>query len=307
MTIKQAILEVLKIDKKPLTAMEVRQVIADKALGDWPSHSIEAALGNFERKGDSRVKRTKKEKKFVYYLSKYEEENENSSKRGYRERDLHKLLSSYLKKNENIYSKTILHEKSQNSKDEYQKWVHPDMIGVQFLKLKNKESNALLNISNRDSIFNLVSYEIKKEIQSDYELKRCFFQAVSNSSWANYGYLVAFKIDRGLIKEVERLNQSFGIGIIELNANPFESKQLFAAQYKALDFKTIDKLCEINVHFKDFIAKTEAFLTASDKYAGAVRQELERFCDNYFETNSDSEIKKYCQEKNIPFEEEDGE
>ena len=32
-----------------------------------------------------------------------------------------------------------------------------------------------------------------------------------------------------LLEEMSRLNQSFGIGIIELNANPFQSKILFPA------------------------------------------------------------------------------
>ena len=44
------------------------------------------------------------------------------------------------------------------------------------------------------------------------------------------------------MSEMERLSQSFGIGIIELSANPYESKILFTANFKELDFKTIDKL-----------------------------------------------------------------
>jgi hypothetical protein len=45
----------------------------------------------------------------------------------------------------------------------------------------------------------LTSYEIKKEIKTDSELKEYYFQAVSNSSWANYGYLVAFEVGDNLI------------------------------------------------------------------------------------------------------------
>lgn len=36
------------------------------------------------------------------------------------------------------------------------------------------------------------------------------------SSWANYGYLVALEISDSLKDEMQRLNQSFGISIIEL-------------------------------------------------------------------------------------------
>ena len=168
---------------------------------------------------------------------------------------------SYLK-SQNIYSKTIFHEKSANSKDDHQKWIHPDMLGIDFLNLKNSVSNALLKVINKSDAFNLISYELKREIKSDYELKKCFFQAVSNSSWANYGYLVAFEFSDSLSDEMERLNQSFGIGIIELNANPYQSKILFPAIYKDLDFKTIDKLCKINKEFEQFI---EQALASKDK------------------------------------------
>lgn len=318
MTIKEAILKVLEEHKATLTYLEVLQKIDEKNFIDWgnsktPSDTIGAVLGDFIRKNDTRVKRVKGKKGFEYYLSKYEEELnltkiiESSPKekvtksKTYQERDLHKLLSSYLK-NKNIYSKTIFHEKSANSKDSHQKWIHPDMIGIKFLNLQNKSSQALLKVINKADAFELISYEVKKEIKSDYDLKKCYFQAVSNSSWANFGYLVAFEISSNLKDEMERLNQSFGIGIIELKANPYESEILFSSKYKDLDFKTIDKLCEINKDFEKFIEQTEALLVASEKYIKGAKKEFEEFCDDYFET--DSEIEKYCKEKNIPFENE---
>ena len=255
-------------------------------------------------------KRVKGKKGYEYYLSKYENElnlseviaKESSKKetsKNYQERDLHKLLSSYLK-SQNIYSKTIFQEKSSNNKDDHQKWIHPDMIGISFLNLKNKSSNALLKVINKLDAFSLFSYELKKEIKSDYELKKCFFQAVSNSSWSNYGYLVAFEISKNLLDEMERLNQSFGIGIIELNANPYESKVLFQSDFKDLDFQTIDKLCEINKDFEKLVNQTEIILNAPDRYLKGSRKEFEEFCDDYFQT--DSEIEKYCLDKNIPYE-----
>ncbi|TJY37000.1 HTH domain-containing protein [Pontimicrobium aquaticum] len=318
MTIKEAILKVLEDNKGSFTYLEVLKMIDTKGYIDWtnaktPSDTIGAQLGHFIRQNDSRVKRVKGKKGFEYYLSKYEDElnlsevvaKESTSKKEtskkYQERDLHKLLSSYLK-SQNINSKTIFHEKSSNSKDDHQKWIHPDMIGINFLNLKNKSSNALLKVINKADAFDLISYELKREIKSDYELKKCFFQAVSNSSWANYGYLVAFEISRNLMDEMERLNQSFGIGIIELSGNPYESKVLFQPKFKELDFKTMDKLCEINTEFEKFISQTETMLIAPEKYVKGTRKEFEEFCDDYFK--ADSEIEKYCKTKNIPYEEE---
>ena len=89
-------------------------------------------------------------------------------------------------KSNNIYSKTIFHEQSKNSKDNHQKWIHPDLVGISFLNLQSKASQTLLKAVNRADIFKITSYEVKKEINTDYELKKTFFQAVSNSSWANF-------------------------------------------------------------------------------------------------------------------------
>ena len=148
-------------------------------------------------------------------------------------------------KNTDIFSKTIFHEKS-ISKDTNQIWTHPDMVGIKFLNQKNKTGQEFLKSINKLDTFKLSSYELKREINSDNELKQAFFQAVSNSSWANYGYLVAFEFSDALYEEMQRLNQSFGIGIIELNANPYQSKTLFPATLKELDFRMIDKLCQNN-------------------------------------------------------------
>jgi hypothetical protein len=100
---------------------------------------------------------------------------------------------------------------------------------------------------------------------------------------------------------MERLNQSFGIGIIELKSNPYESKILFSAKYRDLDFKTIDKLCKINKDYEKFIEQAEKLMTASEKYMTATERELVEFCDKYFE--SDTEMEDYCKKKNITIEE----
>ncbi len=320
MTIKEAIIKSLDDIQQLANYTEIYDHIVKSKYYDFgsaktPSATVSALLGNFIRDGDTRVKRIKGEgRTFLYYLAKNEDnigtdvltgitESRNvvSTKedKSYKERDLHKLLSTFLKSH-NIDSKTIFHEKSANKKDRHQKWIHPDMIGIAFLNLQNQASQALLKSVNRDDTFKLNSYEIKKEINSDYELKECFFQAVSNSSWANHGYLVAFDINESLRDEIKRLNQSFGIGVIELRANPFESKVLFPAKYKELDFKTIDKLCRINKDFENFIIQIEKTLNASEKYINDAERGLQEFCDDYLQ--GDSDVQKYCKEKNIPME-----
>lgn len=319
MTIKEAILKSLDDVNGLTNYMEVHDHIIKNGYYDFgkaktPPATISALLGDFIRNGDTRVKRIKQENgSYAYYLTKNEQDigieiltgstEKTSAKlpkvkaKSYNERDLHRLLSSYLK-NTKIYSKTIFHEHSKNGKDNNQIWTHPDMVGVKFLNLQTKVSQNFLKSINRVDTFKLSSYELKKEINSDTELKKAYFQAVSNSSWANYGYLVAFEFSDSLSDEMERLNQSFGIGVIELNANPYQSKILFPAIYKDLDFKTIDKLCKINKEFEQFIEQTDRLMTAQERYYKSTEKELDEFCDGYFE--NDSEIEKYCKDKNIP-------
>jgi hypothetical protein len=315
MTIKEAILKSLE-DLKALSSNKdvYNNIIKNKYYsfenGKTPESTISALLGDFIRNNDSRIKRVKGDGNFyLYYLARFEQEiiindvispisKETKTKKTYQERDLHKLLSSYLR-SKNIYSKTILHEESKNSKDDHQKWIHPDMIGIEFLNLTSKVNKAFMKILNKADTFKITSYEIKKEINTDYELKKCYFQAVSNSSWANYGYLVALEISDNLRDEMERLNQSFGIGIIKLKLNPYESEILFQAKFKELDFKTIDKLCKVNEKYEQFIALTERLLTIDEKNYKSIENELNGFCDDYF--HNDSEIEKYYKEKFIPY------
>jgi hypothetical protein len=319
MTIKEAILKSLDEIKGLTNSMEVHDHIIKHGYYDFgpaktPPSTISAILGDFIRNGDSRVKRIKQEGgTYSYYLTKNEQEIgidtltvateiQNTKPtinkvKSYAERDLHKLLSSYLKSTK-IYSKTIFHEQSTYGNDSNQTWTHPDMVGVKFLNLQSKVSQNFLKSINRVDTFKLSSYEIKREINSDSELKKAYFQAVSNSSWANYGYLIAFEFSDSLTDEMERLNQSFGIGIIELKANAYQSKVIFPATYRDLDFKTIDKLCKINKEFEQFIEQTDRLMTAQERYYKSTEKELDEYCDYYFD--SDTEMEAYCKDKNIP-------
>lgn len=180
--------------------------------------------------------------------------------RGYSERELHPALTYFVYSNlsfnrgKRILSKTILHEKSKRSG--YNEWIYPDMVGF-FLPLEdwNNEIFELNRISD-NNMLKLFSFEIKKEInRSNY--RESFFQAVSNSSWGHEGYLVAAEIkdDEDLLSELERLTQSFGIGIIQLNLNDIDSSFILfpATQKMSLDWETMNKLSDMNPDFKKFI------------------------------------------------------
>ncbi len=188
------------------------------------------------------------------------EEEKSEPKTSYEERDLHPLLSYFVSANplfsrgRTIFTKTILHEKSMRKG--YNEWLHPDMVGA-YLPLDDWEQDviALNQLLDNNSI-RLFSFELKKSItKANY--RESYFQAVSNSSWAHEGYLVAADItqDDDLHSELERLSVSFGIGVILLNLSDIDSSSvLFPAKSRdKLDWKTINKLFGQNKDFKKFI------------------------------------------------------
>lgn len=214
----------------------------------------------------------------------------------YKERSLHRLLSNYLL-DKNILSKTIFHETS-NRADQAQKWVHPDMVGVEFNEFQETVTRSLLKAAETKEYIALYSYELKRTIDNDHQLKEYFFQALSNSSWANYGYLVAFEISEDVMEEMERLNRSFGIGVIKLSPYKDDTTILFPARKNELDYYTIDKLCRINTDFKNFITRSTKVINAQTEVLEDVKGGLLRFCDKGFAT--DDEMLSYCKENHIP-------
>lgn len=214
----------------------------------------------------------------------------------YKERSLHRLLSNYLL-GRNIFPKTIFHESSSKA-DQAQKWVHPDMVGVEFNEFQEPATRSLLKAAEPKEYVALYSYELKRAVANDHQLKEYFFQALSNSSWANYGYLVTFEVSEDVMEEMERLNRSFGIGIIKLSPYNDDTVELFPARKKELDYYTIDKLCRINGDFRDFVNKAVKVLHAQTEVIDDVKGGLQRFCDKGF--SSPEEIQAYCLEHHIP-------
>ncbi len=314
-TWKEAILKVLKEDKRLVTSREIFTKINNENLYDWgnaqtPQNTVASILSRLERE-DSRIRKVKKDGNWYYYWREYENKlldefdglnnGDDDVSVNYRERDLHKLFVSYLR-SEDIFAKTLFHERNRRGNNS-QKWVNPDIVGVSFAELRHEISSIFQKNIKKNHTFNLYSYELKREINNDYSLKESYFQTVSNSSWANYGYLVALEINDKYFDKIARLNKTFGIGVIKLSPNPFETKVLFPAKRKEIDFPTIDKLISINEEFKEFIEKLNNILDSSNRN---LEETLKRdfkdiFCDDFFTVDSDHDIKMYCEEIGIKY------
>ncbi|WRC53597.1 COG2958 family protein [Helicobacter pylori] len=175
------------------------------------------------------------------------------------ERDLHPFLTYMAYYNENLkcYTKTIFHEESVKSPKGMDRWLYPDMVGVRFLHAELSNENLIAFSKKFDTLpVKLVSFELKKEISVN-NCRECYFQAISNSSWANEGYLVGRHIDTHnpqLMDLLKRLHASFGIGVIDLRTNEDKSAILLNAKYKEkIDYTVALELSDKNPKFSGFL------------------------------------------------------
>ncbi len=108
---------------------------------------------------------------------------------------------------------------------------------------------------------------MKKELNFS-NIRESFFQTVSNSSWANEGFLVAAEIaeEDDFLSELERFSSSFGIGIIKLDVeDPDSSTIIYPAKYKPeLDWDTMNKIAKLNPDFKKFITRVKNDLLSKE-------------------------------------------
>ncbi|WQW51626.1 COG2958 family protein [Helicobacter pylori] len=175
------------------------------------------------------------------------------------ERDLHPFLTYMAYYNENLkcYTKTIFHEESLKSPKGMDRWLYPDMVGVRFLHAELSNENLIAFSKKFDTLpVKLVSFELKKEISVN-NCRECYFQAISNSSWANEGYLVGRHIDTHnpqLMDLLKRLHASFGIGVIDLRTDEDKSAILLNAKYKEkIDYTVALELSAKNPKFSGFL------------------------------------------------------
>ena len=176
----------------------------------------------------------------------------------FHERDLHPLLTAFVYSDShfNCVSKTIHHEMSKKKKKGVNEWLHPDLVGLYFPYNSFGDDTLELMDSFSDCQYRMYSFEMKIGVNFS-NLREYYFQAVSNSSWANEGYLVALRYadDPELQEEMLRLSNAFGIGFIKLNPESIEQSEiLYPARYnESIDWDTVDKLSETNKEFNKFI------------------------------------------------------
>ena len=178
------------------------------------------------------------------------------------EQALYPLLTNYLRNELNVFSLRIDEKKSSNKKGKNgNKWLHPDLVGLEDIGAHWEHTVKECIAYYGDKRTRLWSFEVKKTVNMS-NVREAFFQAVSNSSWANLGYLVAMKIDGGeTMREMRMLNAAHGIGVIQLDTlNVSESQILIPAREKELvDWNSCHRLVQENPDFKRYIELVKQF------------------------------------------------
>lgn len=304
---------VLENTKKPLTPLEIWETAKTSGLsnqlgttGKTPWLTISAQIYVDIRDNPKSVFYQYSSRPGKFFLTKFKEDfkpeeaplEENSEeiiKTKYHERDLHPLLVKFVNSNPNFkaHAKTIYHENSTRSKKGLNKWLHPDLVGVHLPFLDFDIHTLQVQKELYWTAVRFFSFEMKKELNIG-NLRECYFQAVSNSNWANEGYLVVLNIvdeDGELMSELRRLNNAFGIGVLKLNANDInESEVILTAKIKQeLDWDTIDLLLKKNGDFKGFMEIVKGDITL-----GKITNK-----DHYDFVIKDEDFEKYVLDKKI--------
>jgi len=178
------------------------------------------------------------------------------------EHAMYPLLSLYLWEEFGVYSKRIDEKRSSNKRGPNgNRWLYPDVVGMEDLGAEwHQEVRDCVN-QYSDKRTKLWSFEAKLLINRS-NVRECFFQAVSNSSWANFGYLVAAEIEgQDTLKELRMLFAAHGIGLIKLDAdNPAESQVLIPARERdEIEWDMANRLATENRDFLDYVKLVKQF------------------------------------------------
>lgn len=183
------------------------------------------------------------------------------------EHALYPKLSDFLWSELNIYSKRIDEKRSRNTRGPGgNKWLYPDLVGMENLSGEWHQEIKDCVKQYADKKTKLWSFEVKILINRS-NVREVFFQTVSNSSWANFGYLVSSEIEGAeTLKELRMLASLHGIGLIKLDAeNPSESQIMIPAKERTdVDWNNANRLAEENADFLEYIKLIRQFYQTGD-------------------------------------------
>jgi len=183
------------------------------------------------------------------------------------EQDLYPKLAAYLlgMTSRAVYPKRIDEKTASNTNGKNgNKALHPDLVALEDLMPQPLWSNEVKEWATLAGApqAKLWSFEVKIKLQSTSDARESYLQALANSSWANYGYLVAAYITEKAFKEIKVLHDLHGVGLIQLDIdNPVDDTivKLPARERGQVDWGTCNRVANQNSDFKQFLEAVKDF------------------------------------------------
>lgn len=189
-----------------------------------------------------------------------------------REQSLYAPLQRYLKESHGIVSKRIRESTSSNRRTRNGNlWLHPDIVGMMTPGLHWEELVKQCSSAMPVRKAKLISVEVKLALTAG-TVRESFFQAASNSLWANRAYLAATEVrGQDTLEELTVLCSLHGVGYIAIDPeNPSESRILIPAREREeVDWASTNRIAKENADFQAYLKQVLNYL-----HTGQVVQQL---------------------------------
>lgn len=180
-----------------------------------------------------------------------------------REHALYDPLQSFLSEELGIVSRRIRESTSANRRGRNgNKWLHPDVVGMLAPGQDWQDVVRQCSMAMPTRKAKLVALEVKLRLTAG-TVRESFFQAVSNSLWANSAYLVATEVKgEDTFAELTTLCSLHGVGYISLDHdNPSESRILIPARDRdEVDWASANRIADENGDFREFLGHVLNYL-----------------------------------------------
>lgn len=191
----------------------------------------------------------------------------NSSTPRVLERDLYPMLVDFISSEVGATAFRINESTASNRRGAGgNKWLYPDIVAIEALTSgMNKEVVGALQHSGERRA-RVWSFEVKRLLNRS-NVRESYFQAVSNSSWASFGYLVAAEIEGvDTLREIQMLYGVHGIGLIEIDMeSPTESVLRIPAREKlSIEWSMCSRLADENRDFSTVMKRLRQFYQTGD-------------------------------------------
>lgn len=183
------------------------------------------------------------------------------------EASLYPMLTGFLSVELAVFSMRVDEKRSRNVRGKGgNKWLYPDLVGME--DLSRDWNREVIDCAKEysDKKTRLSSFEVKLKLNRS-NVRESYFQAVSNSSWANIGYLVSSEIEGSeTINELRMLAGLHGIGVIRLDIDNVSESQIMipARERYEIDWSTVSRLVDENSDFQKYIRLIRQFYQTGD-------------------------------------------